>query len=287
MRELVLRAAHELEQSLGLRGWVRMLCAIGVALALGYHAAKLSGYPLYPGFQGILAQQPFTTAAAAALAGSAAMILAYAAARLLLPAEYRQTVPAVAAVAWAGLSTRAGSMTSVLQAAPGREVYWYMAGELALLGFILTLVVIFDSYLANLSSAPSPTGNKPATVSAVRTSIIAQFAATVILMLLLGKSSEKGQSFGTVLFASLVGTWAAFQTAGCLWRQAWAVPMIAGLLGYLFNGMAATGLEIGAVNSIASGLGIASPMDYVGVGALGVAFGEIASRREHEANQPQ
>jgi hypothetical protein len=285
VRELVLRAANELEQALGVRGWFQILCAIGAPLTLGYYAAKLVGFPLYPGFQGILAQQPLMTAVAGVLAGTAAMVLAYAAARLLLPAEHRQTVPAVAAVAWAGLSMRAGSMTSVLQAAGGREVYWHMAGELVLLAAICSVVFMFDARLANLSSSAKADEGKAPTTASVWLSIIVQFAATVAAMLLVGKGTEKGQSLGTVMLASLIGSWVAFLMTGCLWRQTWMVPLIAGVLGYAVNALVGGGLEVGTANSFVAGLGIASPMDYVGVSALGVAFGEVASRREHEADQ--
>jgi hypothetical protein len=274
MRALAMHTTDGPIEALGAIGWTRLACAGGLALLIGYTGGDLAHFPLYQGEQGSFFQQPWATAAAGAVAGLACMLVAYVVTMPVIPRAERSLSPAAGAMAWAGLSLRGGTMASVLQAADGSRIYW-----LLLVGGIFA---IHFRFVAEDAQPPQKESRKRLADADILKSIAVQAGVTLVMMLVLNQTYWKGQVLAGVCLASLVGAWVAYVATGCLWRQAWVVPIAVGMVGYMVNALTATGIDTANIDSIAPGLGMPLPLDFVAVGPIGVLLGEIGARHESE-----
>lgn len=269
--------SERLWHRMGWFGTVRLLLAIGVCMAAGFMAARLVGFPLYPGWQGVFAQQPVDLAGRglvmAGLSLAAGLILAM----LIAPPADLRMPAVVGATALAGFSIRGGTMGSVMQAAGGREVFWLLCGELAVLSLLLMLVMIVWRMLRSSEDrAPGAAG----TVGIG--SGVVQLVATAAMVWVLGRSYEKMQALMAVLMAAGVGVWVAHLVTGHVWRWAWCVPLVVGMAGYAANGVWATGVETANIPYATKGFAMPLPLDYAAVGMLGVVLGALATRGEKD-----
>jgi hypothetical protein len=260
---------------MGWVGLVRLAAAVSLCTVVGFLAARLVGFPLYPGWQGVFVQQPLSTAGLGLIAAAVSLLLGLAVALAIAPPVDLRMPAVVAATTLLGFSIRGGTMASVMQAAGEREVFWLLAAELAVLMVLVMLTVaIWRGVRGAQSGKPGVGGSVGLSSGAV------QFVATAAMLWILGRNYPKPQAICSILFAAGIGTWVAHLATGHIWRWAWIVPMVVGILGYVVCAIWATGVEIANVQEVIRGFAIALPLDYAAVGALGVVLGTVIARGE-------
>lgn len=268
---------ERLWQRLSWVGMVRLAAAVGISTAIGYYAARLVGFPLYPGWQGAFAQQPLDVAMWG-LAGVVASLFVGLIVALIVAPPVDMRMPAVvAATALVGFSIRGGTMGSVMQAAGGREVFWLLAGELAVLTVLVVLIVaIWRGLRGHAGEIAGAIGSVGLGSGGI------QLLATAGMLWVLGQNYQKPQALMSILFAAGIGTWVAHFVTGHIWRRAWVVPMIVGIAGYVINAVWASGVEVATIPAATRGFAMALPLDYAAVGALGVVLGTLVAHAEVE-----
>lgn len=268
---------QRLWQRLGWLGIIRLLIAMGACTAVGLVIARFVGFPLYPGWQGTFAQQPLDIAAMGFAGAVASLLLGLVVALIVAPPVDMRMPAVVAATTLLGFSIRGGTMGSVMQAAGGREVFWLLALELVVLGVLVMLVAaIWRGLRGTANQAPGATGTIGLGSGGV------QLLVTAAMLWMLGQNYQKPQALLSVLFAAGIGTWVAHFATGHIWRWAWVVPMIAGIIGYVVNAIWATGVDVAAIPAATRGFAMALPLDYAAVGALGVVLGTLVAHAETE-----
>ncbi|GEM_PF-4488290 len=269
--------AQRLWQRMGWFGILRLFTAMGICTAAGFIIARVVGFPLYPGWQGVFVQQPVHIAAMG-LAGAVVSLLLGLIVSLIIAPPVDMRMPAVvAATALLGFSIRGGTMGSVMQAAGGREIFWLLAVELAVLTLLVMLIAVtWRALRGSANEAPGAIGTVGLGSGGV------QFLATAAMLWVLGQNYQKPQALLSVLFAAGIGTWVAHFATGHIWRWAWVVPMIVGIAGYVINAVWATGVDVATIPAAMRGFSAALPLDYAAMGALGVVLGTLVAHAEME-----
>jgi hypothetical protein len=151
------------------------------------------------------------------------------------------------------------------------------------LALLLIMAVVIWRAVRRMGGADSP----PAGVggSAGLGSAAVQFLVTMAMLWVLGRNYQKPQALMAVVLAGGIGVWAAHLATGHIWRWAWMVPIVAGIVGYAINGIYATGVETATIPYKTLGFAIALPLDYVAVGALGVVLGTVVADGETEEEE--
>ena len=273
--------SQRLWQRLGWLGTIRLLIAMGACTAVGLVIARLAGFPLYPGWQGTFTQQPMGIAVMGFAGAVGSLLLGLIVALIIAPPVDMRMPSVVAATTLLGFSIRGGTMGSVMQAAGGREVFWLLALELAVLTVLVMLIAaIWRGLRGAANAAPGASGKAGLTSGA------AQLLVTAGMLWVLGQNYQKPQALLSILFAAGIGTWMAHFATGHIWRWAWVVPMIVGILGYVVNAIWATGVDVATIPGATRGFAMALPLDYAAVGALGVVLGTLIAHAEME-DMPQ
>jgi hypothetical protein len=196
-----------------------------------------------------------------------------------------------ASLALTVLSLRAGTMHDVLFRASDRNVFWMLAVEVALLGFIvwcgwqLQWMFFRKGWLKQDSDRDgviASEGELDQKIIALATQVV----ATIVLMLLLGQSDQKLQVLAAVALSSYIGTVAAYfaaPTQPSVWY--WIGPFIVAIIGYTATMIAPSGWEIGDPRGPLANLARPLPIDYASVGTAGSILAYWMSRRwqrDHE-----
>lgn len=253
--------------------WVLVISSAVVALILGYLGAHLSGFPLYPGWQGAMAQQYWMTRVAGLLAIIIAVAVSTRVAATLTGWGGSRLPVALGLVALAGFSVRGGTMGSVMQASGGREIFWFLTADLVVLSLVAWGCFSQRKALTGVDDA----AGRPIEAGVLLQAIVIQVVVTTGLIWLLGKSYEKPQAMMTVLLASMLGVVAASTVTGQIWKGGWMVPLLIGVAGYLANAVTATGVDTGNIQGMAAGMAMPLPLDYVAMGPIGFCLGELLS----------
>lgn len=277
--------ADDMEESgggIGKTQWALITASAVAALALGHVAARASGFPLYPGWQGVLIQQHWLTRVAAVAAMVVAVAVSARVAGVLTGWAEGRLAAALSLLSLAAYSARGGTMGSVMQAADGREVFWFLAGELAVMSLVAWGAFRAGRWLTGLDE---PACEAPSRGVIMR-SIAVQALGTVALILVLGQSYDKPQAMMTVLLACMAGAALSKSLTGYVWRSSWCVPLLAGVAGYIVNAVTSSGVEIANIQSMAAGMAMPLPLDYVALGPIGAILGEMLAEHSGDAMQP-
>lgn len=266
-------------QTLTWSGWVLVLIVAGICISLGYFAAELSGFPQYPGYQGVLVEQPWLGAGKALLAMVGSLVVCSRLAIFLTSKKDARLGPALAMLCLVGFALRGGNMGSVMRAGDGRLLFASLAVEMAALGLLSWGCFAGRRILG---------GGKVKVVTERFDAVTALFQALLftVVMNAVGRSYLLQQGIWSVFSAGAVATLLTHLVMGRTWRGAWCIPLIVGLGGYAVNAVMGKGIDIATLQSPVSGLAMASPLMYAGVGPIGIVIGEFLhgmEEKEHRA----
>ena len=268
------QSIEEDHEAVGTTQWILIASSAAVSLILGNLAACLSGFPFYPGWQGALVQQPWITRIAAVLAILLSAVVCGRVAGALVGWGGRMISVSLGLLAAGAFSIRGGTMASVLQAAGGREVFWELAAELAVLGLVAWALFSMAGRVTGLAE-----GGK--TRPGVSGNTLVQLLVTAGVLWVLGRSYDKMQAMGAVFFASMVG--AIFGSDR--WKGAWCIPLVVGMVGYIGNALSGSGLETADLRGWAGPLAMPLPLDYLAMGPLGAALGMLVFHLDAEEDE--
>lgn len=258
---------------LGVMGWLVLGVVAAACAGAGNLAAKVSGFPYYPGWQGVFVQQPTAIIGW----GAAALLLV-----LVLGVRIGVSVArpldarigaALGAMVLVGYSLRGGTMGSVMQAADGREVFGRLAIELGALSLLVISVFVLRGFLGGRRYEQVDDGSGPATWLAAGV----QLAVYTALVVLLGQSNLKAQAMMTVFGAGVLATMAAETLTGRIWRFGWVIPLVVGVAGYCLVAELGRGVEIAVVQGWLAGFSSPLPLDYAALGPAGIMLGKLLS----------
>ncbi len=189
------------------------------------------------------------------------------------------------------ISIRAGTMRDVLFRASDRNVFWMLAVEVALLGFIiwcgwqLQWMFFRKGWLKEDSDRDGVIASDDE-MNQKAMALAAQVVVTIVLMLLLAQSDQKRQVLGAIAISSYVGTIAAYfaaPTQPSVWY--WIGPIIVAVVGYTATMIAPAGWEIGDPRGPLANLARPLPIDYASVGTAASILGYWMSRRWQRARE--
>ena len=260
----------------GRMGWVLLALGMILCVSLGYGAARLTGFPYYPGKQGVWVQQPWPGVLLANAGMLVGLIAGISLAGLMTNHLSHKAGFCLGMMVLGGFSLRGGTMESVLQATGGREIFWFLAVELLAYGLVGALLCWLFGAGKN--------GRKNGLVGK---SLVVQFIVITLVILVLGQSERKLQASMAVFLASLAGSWAALWITGSTSAWNWCMPWLVGVMGYLISAGTATGIEISQAKSLVSGLAVPLPLDYAAWGAIGTLLGEMLAYQGRQANEEE
>lgn len=252
------------------------LLAVASCISMAWFGSRAAGVPWYESFQMSLFQQP---SAAWTLGVIVVLAILGTIVGQLIAGGIRVEAGFVAGLlGLLGLSMRGGTIRSVYQAARSPAVFHQLALEMAIYGLLALALWIALRLLADSPSAPAflrrPTPPKNPPLPIVATSVLCQTVACLLLMYILGRSDTKGQAIGSVAAASLLSTMGVrmlfpLPNSGIYWPA----PLLAGVIGYLANGLDPAGLEIANLTGRFAPLAQALPLDYLAAGPSAAIIG--------------
>ena len=252
------------------------LLAVASCVSMAWFGSRAVGVPWYESFQMSLFQQP---SVAWTLGVIAVLTILGTIVGQLIAGGIRVEAGFVAGLlGLLGLSMRGGTIRSVYQAAQSPAVFHQLAMEMAIYGVLATLLWLALRFVMDSPSAPAflrrPPPPKSPPLPIVATSIVCQTVACLLLMYILGRSDTKGQAIGSVVAASLLSTMAVrmlfpLPTSAIYWPA----PLVAGIIGYLVNGLDPAGLEIADLTGRFAPLAQALPLDYLAAGPSAAIIG--------------
>ena len=255
-------------------GWLLMGTLAAVGLFAGNLVGALTGFPYYEGYQGSLTQQPFSIALLSLLGITLTSILMLRINMVWSGLLDARMATGLALVTIAGLSMRSGGMRSIMQAADGPQLFWRLAGELA----ILLIVVWIVGAMARVFTSTNRVAKKNIDWSAAAM----QAGIFAAAMWVLGQSPIKAQGIWSVVASGMIAGFAMQLLLGRSWRGSWCVPLVVGIVGYVANALTASGIEVAKLAGPVTGLAMAAPLDYAAVGPIGMMLGELLSREHHD-----
>lgn len=268
-----------------------MFACIAAAFGVFWWAGDLLSIPRYRGFNASLLRQP---GGSAVLSIIAAVVLMFAVAFVVGIVARRFWLLAGPLAALAGLSAwsfRGGAGYHAFLASStssnGTGVFFILAIEcliygVALAGIWLMVYRLFRSPEAN---SERPYSLKP-TGEAIQV-VLTQAAFTILGVILLVPTSDKGQAFFGVLTASMLaaGLTRYFHDSRSPNQWIWAAPILVGFLGFVVNGFgdgAQLAIETGRLTGTFAALARPLPLDYATAGVVGSLIGLAMTTHDWE-----
>ena len=257
-------------------GWVLMGSLAALCLFVGNLIGSLTGFPYYDGYQGSLTQQPLSIALLSLLVITLATMLMLRINMIWIVVLDARMAASLSLVTIAGLSMRAGGMRSIMQAAGGPQLFWWLAAELSILLVVVCLVNV--AAFALTSSKPAARASTDWSAAGIQAAIFA------LAMWILGQSPLKAQGVWSVVASGILAGFLTHLLIGRTWRWSWGIPLVVGIVGYVANALTATGVDVAKLSGPVAGLALASPLDYAAAGPLGMMLGELLTREHHDAD---
>ncbi len=253
------------------------LLAVVSCMSMTWFGSRAAGVPWYESFQMSLFQQPsaaWTLGVIAVLA-----ILGTIVGQLIAGGIREEAGFVTALLGLLGLSLRGGTIRSVYQAAQSPAIFHQLATEMAIYAVLAGILWFALRFVTGSPSAPAflrqpQHREKSSPLPIVATSILCQTVACLLLMYILGRSDTKGQAIGSVVVASLLSTMAVrmlFPLPGS--AIYWPAPLLAGIIGFLANGLDPASLEIADLSGRFAPLAQALPLDYLAAGPSAAIIG--------------
>lgn len=254
-----------------------LLLAVASCMSMAWFGSRAAGVPWYESFQMSLFQQPSVawTLCVIAILATLGIIVGQ-----LIAGGIREEAGFVTALlGLLGLSMRGGTIRSVYQAAQSPAVFQQLAMELAIYGVLAAVLWFALRFVMHSPSAPAflrqqHRKEKNSPLPIVATSILCQTVACLLLMYILGRSDTKGQAIGSVVVASLLSTMAVRMLfplpSSAIY---WPAPLLAGIIGYLANGLDPAGLATADLTGRFAPLAQALPLDYLAAGPSAAIIG--------------
>jgi hypothetical protein len=187
------------------------------------------------------------------------------------------------------IPARGGTIQDALLNAGTSSLHISLAIETALLGAIvvgtyLLMQIARPGYvLAPLQSSDAD----PDTTSDRVTVVVAQAVSTLVMLMIICQSAEKGQTLAGVCLGAMLAAMFMHQTysvRGAVWYI--SGTMLAGVVAYLYTGLfSPAGFEIGEVRGLLAGAARPLPLHYASLGIAGAIFGYWSSTVWHAAKK--
>jgi hypothetical protein len=184
------------------------------------------------------------------------------------------------------LPASGGTSRSLLLRSSGPGIYLQLAVELAvLLGIIVATHVLLRRMPGQrLLTAPSGETPKRESMNEGLLAMGAQTLCTLVILMFIGQSPDKGQTMAAVATAALLSTLAvhySYAVRGGLWYV--SGTLLAGIVAYIYTYFRPAGMEIGEVRGMLAGAARSLPLHYATAGAAGALFGYWTSVVWHSA----
>lgn len=187
------------------------------------------------------------------------------------------------------IPARGGTIQDALLNAGTSSLYISLAIETAIVG-----AIIVGTYLLIQIAKPGfvlpplrSSDEDPDTTSDRVTVVIAQAVCTLVMLMILCQSSDKGQTLAGVCLGAMLSAMFMHQTyvvRGAIWYI--AGTMLAGAVAYVFTGLfSPSGFEIGEVRGLLAGAARPLPLHYASLGVAGTIFGYWSSTVWHAAKK--
>jgi len=268
----------------------RALLTVGIIVSLLIFQAvgRVFGIPQMPGYSASVIQQP--SSLLAFIMTAVAFVICVLASTTITGSIHFEAGFYCAAFGLSALSMRGGPMRFVLMSSPGHGVFLALAMELLLLYGILFLgwvALIAMRERSMLRSEDERSGDDlDALPSQGALALATQIMLMFFLMTILCQTDQKKQvlaAVGISAFLATLGAHSIFPTRPSVWF--WCVPLIIGLLGYIFafvgDGRWTTGEIFGYDPALARPL----PLDYASADPVGALLGYWTSRRWQHTRQ--
>jgi len=260
-------------------GWVILAALAAMCMFIGNVVGRLAGFPYYEGYQGVMIQQPWPIAIFSVTGAAIAAILTL---RITVswtrPLDERVGA-AISLLVIGGLSIRSGGMLSVMQAADGNAVFWYLAIEALVL-----LAVVMAIFLLRYPIGGTRPISRPASDA---TSALVQAAVFAVSMWVIARTPLKAQGICSVLASGVIASYVTHLLIGKTWRYSWSLPLVVAIVGYIVNAFTASGVEIAKLTGPFTGLAMATPLDYAAFGPIGLMIGEMLQGHQETLNAPE
>jgi hypothetical protein len=268
-----------------------MIACIAASFAVFWWAGELLSIPRHRGFNASLLRQPSGHAVIAVIAAFALVLGTAFIAGIVARRFWLLAGPLAALAGLSAWSFRGGpgyyAFLSTSIVSNGTGVFYLLAAECLLYGVLLAVLwsMVYRLFRDPAAQKASPFTLRP-TGDAVQV-VLTQAAFTILGTILFVPSSDKGQAVFGLFTASFLaaGLTRYFHGGRTPSQWIWAAPILAGIFGYIANGMgdgAKLAIETGRLSGAFAALARPLPLDYTSAGVVGALVGLALTTHEWE-----